>query len=220
MNSNVTGLEQLQVSFFSNFFDNEPLVRTLKDVPELAASEDMKRLTDSIRCYYAEANSEASSADKAMKAKEQVKKLKQKLFSFLTDVVCENGKKREHIVRFLPIVGFDVDHLTPSRTLDLVKRLSQDEHIVFAQPSCSRTGVHFLVRTDTDEWLNKLWDHKNVKPYEFVWNAAREYVEETFGIVVDKNCGNPEHILAINADKATYFNKNATPLDIDTNGYV
>lgn len=220
MNSNVTGLEQLQVSFFSNFFDNEPLVRTLKDVPELAASEDMKRLTDSIRCYYAEANSEASSADKAMKAKEQVKKLKQKLFSFLTDVVCENGKKREHIVRFLPIVGFDVDHLTPSKTLDLVKRLSQDEHIVFAQPSCSRTGVHFLVRTDTDEWLNKLWDHKNVKPYEFVWNAAREYVEETFGIVVDKNCGNPEHILAINADKETYFNKNATPLDIDTNGYV
>ena len=220
MNSSITALGELKVSFFSSFFDNEPLVRTLKEVTELANSDEMKRRTDSIRNLYTVANSESTPAATAMKAKDERNRQKQKLYSLLTDVVCEHGKKREHIVRFLPIMGFDVDHQIPSVVEGIIDKLSKNEHIVFAQPSCSRTGLHFLVRTDAEQWLNDQWDGKNINPYKYVWNAARDYVEETFGVVVDKNCGNPEQIIAINADVLTYFNENAIPLHIDTDGYV
>lgn len=220
MNNKVNGLGNQKVSFLSNFFDNEPHLRSLKEVTELAQSDDMKRLTDEIRHLHAIANDENTPANVAMNAKNNRQKLKQNLYSFLTDVVCEHGKKREHIVRFLPLLGFDVDHLDSSAVETLVNQLVQNEHVVFAQPSCSRLGVHFILYTDTDGWLNSLWDGKNVKPYEFVWNAARDYVEKIFGIVVDKKCCNPEHILAINADVWTHFNENATPLHIDTHGFV
>ncbi|MDY4732557.1 MAG: BT4734/BF3469 family protein, partial [Prevotella sp.] len=206
----------LQVSLFASFFDNEPVSRRLEDVVGLARSEQMERLTLDIRHLRAYAANAATPVEQAIVAKNKADKMKRQLPSFLTNVYCEHGKMRRHVVRFLPLMGFDVDHITEQEVNALMKSLQTDPHVVMAEPSCSRKGVHFVILTDADAWLNQQWDGKDLRPHDFVWQQAKAYVEGTLAVVVDDKCKNPEHIFAICHDQVIHFNPQATALHIDT----
>ena len=210
----------IPISLFSGFFDNEPMGRALKEVVELATSENCKKQTEEIRRLRALKHNPSTKIGEAMKAKEDAMKMKKKLSSFLTNVYCEYGKKREHVKHFLPMLGFDVDHISEAEVIQLMEQLKADEHVVFAEPSCSRQGVHCAFRTDTDAWLNAHWDGKDTGPYNFVWQQAKDYMEGTFHVEVDEACKNLEHIFAINYDELIYFNAAAKPLPIDTASYA
>lgn len=216
----MTKILNLQVSLFSGFYDNEPVGRQLKEVVDLATSDNIRKQTEEIRRLRALANSPSTDIEKAMKAKEDAIKMKKKLSSFLTNVYCEYGKKREHVKHFLPMLGFDVDHISEAEVVHLMEQLKADEHVIFAEPSCSRQGVHFVIRTEADTWLNARWDGKDTGPYNFVWQQAKAYVEETFNVKVDEACKNLEHIFAINYDELIYFNAEAKSLPIDTASYA
>lgn len=208
------------VSFFANFFDNEPIARALKDVVNLAMSEYITKLTLEIRRLRAIAKDKDTPIDQALEAKNKADKLKKSLPSFLTDVYCEHGKKRSDIKSFLPFIGFDVDYITEEEVVALMEQLEGNPHVVIAEPSCSRTGVHFMVMMDAADWLNQKWDGKNIKPYEFVWNKAKEYVEGAFNIAIDVKCMNPEHIFGICFDEMVHYKENPVVLHIDTSKYV
>ena len=194
--------------------------RALKEVVELATSENCKKQTEEIRRLLALAHSPSTKIGEAMKAKEEAKKMKMKLTSFLTNVYCEHGKKRVNVKHFLPMIGFDVDHISEAEVIQLMEQLKADEHVVFAEPSCSRQGVHCAFRTDTDAWLNERWDGKDTGPYNFVWQQAKDYMEGTFNVEVDEACKNLEHIFAISYDELIHFNTAAKPLPIDTESYA
>ena len=213
-------MSEITVSLFSGFYDNEPVGRQLKEVVDLATSDNIRKQTEEIRRLRALANSPSTEIGEAMKAKEDAAKMKKKLSSFLTNVYCEYGKKREHVKHFLPMLGFDVDHISEAEVVHLMEQLKADEHVIFAEPSCSRQGVHFVIRTEADTWLNARWDGKDTNPYAFVWQQARAYVEETFNVKVDEACKNLEHIFAINYDELIYFNAEAKSLPIDTASYA
>ena len=210
------GMMNLTVSLFGNFYDNEPTFRCLTDVVALAKSEQMERLTLNIRQLRAYAANAATPVAQAIEAKNRADKLKQQLPSFLSNVYCEHGKMRKHIVRFLPMAGFDVDHISEQEVLTLMERLKADPHVVMAQPSCSRRGVHFVIRHDADQWLNSLWNGSDLQPYYCVWQQARAYVQTTFKVTVDDKCKNPEHIFGICHDEVIHFAPEATALHIDT----
>lgn len=210
------GMMNLTVSLFGNFYDNEPTFRCLTDVVALAKSEQMERLTLNIRQLRAYAANAATPVAQAIEAKNRADKLKQQLPSFLSNVYCEHGKMRKHIVRFLPMAGFDVDHISEQEVLTLMERLKADPHVVMAQPSCSRRGVHFVIRHDADQWLNSLWNGSDLQPYYCVWQQARAYVQTTFNVTVDDKCKNPEHIFGICHDEVIHFAPEATALHIDT----
>lgn len=210
----------LQVSLFSGFYDNEPVGRQLKEVVDLATSENCKLQTEEIRRLRALANSPSTEIGEAMKDKKKAITMKKDLPSFLTNVYCEHGKKRVNVKHFLPMLGFDVDHISEAEVVQLMEQLKADEHVIFAEPSCSRQGVHFVIRTETDTWLNARWDGKDTGPYAFVWQQARAYVEETFNVEVDEACKNLEHIFAISYDELIYFNAEAKSLPIDTASYA
>ena len=194
--------------------------RALKEVVELATSENCKKQTEEIRRLLALKHNPSTKIGEAMKAKEMAKKMKMNLPSFLTNVYCEHGKKRINVKHFLPMIGFDVDHISEAEVIQLMEQLKADEHVIFAEPSCSRQGVHCAFRTDTDTWLNERWDGKDTGPYNFVWQQAKDYMEGTFNVEVDEACKNLEHIFAINYDELIYFNAAAKPLPIDTASYV
>lgn len=208
------------VSFFASFFDNQPIGRALKDVVSLAISESVKRLTLEIRRLRGIANNSNTPIEQVIAAKNQADKLKKNLPSFLTDVYCKHGKKRSDIISFLPFVGFDVDHITEEETEALMELLKADPHVCIAEPSCSRMGVHFMIMTDAADWLNEKWDGKNIKPYEFVWTQAKEYVEGAFNVEIDAKCMNPEHIFGICYDELIHYKENPVALHIDTSKYV
>lgn len=208
------------VSFFASFFDNEPIGRALKDVVNLAMSESIKKLTLEIRRLRVIAKDKDTPIDQALEAKNKADKLKKSLPSFLTDVYCEHGKKRSDIIGFLPFIGFDVDHITEEEVMTLMEQLNANPHVPIAEPSCSRTGVHFMIFIDAADWLNQKWDGKNIKPYEYVWNKAKEYVESTFNIAIDVKCMNPEHIFGICFDEMVHYKENPVALHIDTSKYV
>lgn len=211
---------EIIVSFFANFFDNEPIDRALKDVVSLAMSESIKKLTLEIRRLRGIANNSNTPIDQAIEAKNKADKLKKQLPSFLTDVYCKHGKKRSDIINFVPFVGFDVDHIEEEETEALMELLKADPYVCIAEPSCSRMGVHFMIMTDAADWLNLKWDGKNIKPYEFVWTQAKEYVEGAFGIEIDTKCMNPEHIFGICYDELIHYKENPVALHIDTTKYV
>ena len=158
----------IPISLFSSFYDNEPVGRQLKEVVDLATSDNIRKQTEEIRRLRALANSPSTEIGEAMKDKEDAIKMKKKLSSFLTNVYCEYGKKREHVKHFLPMLGFDVDHISEAEVVHLMEQLKADEHVIFAEPSCSRQGVHFVIRTEADTWLNARWDGKETGPYNFV----------------------------------------------------
>lgn len=208
------------VSLVASFYDNQPINRSLMDVVSLAMSESVKKLTQEIRHFRGIANDKNAPVEQVMEAKNKADKLKKKLPSFLTDVYCEHGKKRSDIVCFLPFVGFDVDHITEEETEALMELLMADPHVVIAEPSCSRMGVHFVILMDAADWLNQKWDGKNIKPYEYVWNKAKEYVEGAFNVEIDAKCMNPEHIFGICYDELIHYKENPVALHIDTSKYV
>jgi len=208
------------VSFFASFYDNEPIGRSLKNVINLALSEPVKRLTLEIRHLRGIANDETTPIEKALDAKNKADKQKKGLPSFMTNVVCEHGKTRKDITLFLPFIGFDVDHITEERVIKLMQALKVNQHVVIAEPSCSRTGVHFVIMMDAAAWLNDRWDGKDTKPYDFVWNQAKTYVERTFCVDVDEKCKNPEHIFGICYDELVHYKEKAVALHINTAKYV
>ena len=110
----------IQVSLFSGFYDNEPVGRQLKEVVDLATSDNIRKQTEEIRRLRALANSPSTEIGEAMKAKEEAKKMKMKLTSFLTNVYCEHGKKRVNVKHFLPMIGFDVDHISEAEVIQLM----------------------------------------------------------------------------------------------------
>lgn len=209
-----------KVSCLANFYDNEPIGRALKDIVGLATSEAVKKLTLDIRHLRSIANNSNTPIVQALDAKKKADNLKKNLPSFLTDVYCEHGKKRSDISSFQPFIGFDVDHITEQDTEALMELLKADPHIPIAEPSCSRTGVHFIVLIDAADWLNQMWDGKDIDPYKYVWNLAKDYVEGTYNVDVDVKCMNPEHIFGICFDELVHYKENPEPLHIDTNAYV
>lgn len=218
-NSEQTNVADIQISLYTSFYCNEPMVRKIREIGELAKSDGLRLQTDGIRQLLKVANDEATPVDKAVKAKEDAKKQKQKLPAFLTNVYCENGKKRSDIKHFLPFMGFDVDHISEERVKELMMWFMLDPHVVMAEPSVSDLGVHFVIRVDSDEWLTSQWDGKDIRPYEYVYAQAKEYVESAFNVEVDLKCKNPEHVFGICYDDDFYFNGDAVALHIDTADY-
>ena len=86
-------ISKMTVSLFSGFYDNEPVGRQLKEVVDLATSDNIRKQTEEIRRLRALANSPSTDIEKAMKAKEDAMKMKKKLSSFLTNVYCEYGEE-------------------------------------------------------------------------------------------------------------------------------
>lgn len=217
--ADVANVADVHISLYTSFYCNDPMYRKIREIAELAKSDAVKSQTENYRQLLQTAENEATAVDKAVRAKEDAKKVKQKLPAFLTNVYCENGKKRSDIKHFLPFVGFDVDHISKERVRELMMWLLLNPHVVMAEPSVSGLGVHFVIRVDSDEWLNGQWDGKDIQPYEYVYAQAKAYVESTFLVEVDMKCKNPEHVFGICYDDDFYFNADAVALHIDTTSY-
>lgn len=214
-----SNLENIRVSIFNGCFSNEPMTRKLSDVATLALSEDIKARTNEVRRLKTMADDQTIDISNSLQAKTKADNMKKSMPTFLTNVFCEHGKKRADIVKFLPFIGFDVDHITEEKAKELMAEISMDKHTVMVERSVSGRGIHFLVFHDADEWLNGKWDGKDIKPYEYVYNKVRDWVKETFEVEVDEKCKNPEHVFGICYDESFYFNEEAEPLHIDTSVY-
>lgn len=207
------------VVVYTSFYDNEPIRMKLREVMDIIESEDLKQKTDVIRKNRAMAKDENANIVLRMNAKRVADKVKQQTPSIMSNVLCEGGKKRQHIKQFLPIIGFDCDHISTERTLELIEKLKQNPHMVFAQPSSSRHGLHGMMLIDCDGWLNDNWDGKHTDAFDYVWEQCRQYIEELIGEKIDEKCKNPEHIFGICADDASFFNADAVPYNVDLSGF-
>lgn len=211
--------EELKFSVLSSFYDKEPVDMTLGDVMDLIRSESLVSLTEQIRNLRVFSEDPAQKSTARLNAKSVATSFKQKLPSMLTNVFCRGGKTRSNIVHFMPALGFDIDHLSTERTLELMEVLRQDPHVLFAEPSCSRQGLHTLISIDCADWLNHLWDKKDIKPFHFVVSRVQEYVEKLLGEPCDKKCSNPERIFGICADEKAFYHPQAAPFHVDVSAY-
>lgn len=207
------------VVVYTTFYDNEPIRMKMREVMDIIESDDLRQKTKVIRDNRAVANDEKASIVFRIKAKQVADKVKHQTPSIMTNVLCEGGKKRQHIKQFLPIIGFDIDDISTERTLELVEKLKQNPHMVFVQPSSSRHGLHGMMLIDCDGWLNDHWDGKHTDAFDYVWEQCRQYIEDLLGVKIDAKCKNPEHIFGLCADEASFFNADADPKHIDLSGF-
>lgn len=212
-------LSDIKVSLLENFFGKEPILCLFSGIGGLVFADDLKATTIAIRNLRAVADDEAQSTAIRLKAKCDAVKKKQQTPVLFTNVLLEHGKKRKDIQCFLPLLGFDVDHISPERVEEAMDILRKDEHVAFAQPSSSRKGIHGVLYVDTAQFLNEQWESGHADAFAFVWEKMREYVETLIGEKLDEACKNPERGFALCYDDLTIFNPDATPLHIDTSDY-
>lgn len=212
-------LSDIKVSVLENFFGKEPIACLFSGIGGLAFTEELKATTIAIRNLRAVADDEEQSPAIRLKAKSDADKKKQQTPVIFTNAFLEHGKKRKDIQFFLPLMGFDVDHISPERVVEVMDILRKNEHVAFAQPSSSRKGIHGVLYVDTAQFLNEQWDGSHADAFTFVWEKMRTYVEELIGEKIDEACKNPERSFALCYDELTFFNPDATPLHIDTSDF-
>lgn len=213
-------LKDSKLSCLTNFYDKEPMYITIEQLLECVSTPRLKALTDQIRNNRAIANDETKPIAEREKAKIAADNAKRQTPAVLANVLCENGKERKNIIRFTGLIGIDVDHISEDKVLRLIEQMKKYVYVPFAQPSSSRSGFHFFVYVDCAEWLNQLWDGKDVKPFNFVYDNVKHLVEEEFGVTTDDKCRNAERVFALCCDEATHLNVNAEPLHIDVSQYA
>lgn len=213
-------IKESKLSYMTKFFDKEPMCITVEQLLECTSTARLKALTEQIRKLRAIVNDETKSPEERERAKITADNAKRQTPTVLANVVCEGGKERKNIIRFTGLIGIDIDHISEDETLRLVMLLKQCPHVVFVQPSSSRKGLHIFFHIDCAEWLNQLWDGKDVKPFNFVYDNVKEYVEEKYDVTTDDKCRNAERVFALCYDEETYLNVNAEPLHIDVSQYA
>lgn len=209
-----------KLSYMTKFFDNGPIWIKVQQLLEYSTTSRVKALTEYIRECRAKANDETIPPEERDNMKVAADNAKKQTPAVHANVLCEGGKNRKHIINFTGLIGIDVDHISEEEVLRLVEQLKSCPHVVFVQPSSSRRGLHILVYIDCAEWLNQLWDGKDVKPFNFVYDNVKKYVEDKYGVTTDDKCRNPEHVFALCYDEVTYQNVNAEPLHIDVSQYA
>lgn len=212
-------LSDTKVSVLENFFGKEPIACLFSAIGKVVFADTLKATTTAIRNLRAVANDEEQSPAIRLKAKSDADKKKQQTPVIFTNAFLEYGKKRKDIQYFLPLLGFDVDHISPERVVEVMNILRNNEHVAFAQPSSSRRGIHGVLYADTAQFLNDHWDGSHADAFAFVWEKMRTYVEDVIGEKIDEACKNPERSFALCYDELTFINPDAAPWHIDTSDY-
>ncbi len=212
-------LDSLKISILESFFSKEPICCLFSGIGAFTLDEGLRSTTESIRRLRAIADDESQSLVMRLNAKKEADKQKQQTPIIFPNVFLEHGKQRKDIKCFLPLIGFDIDHIAKSNVVKAMSILRNDMHVAFAEPSCSGMGIHGILYVDTADFLNANWDGSHADAYNFVWEKMRVYVEELLGEKIDEACKNPERGFALCYDELAFFNPDAEPLHIDTSGY-
>lgn len=214
-----TEIRTIKVSTTKRFRDNKPITMLFNGIGGLCLEDSLRNVTEDIRRFRSIQADENQPEDVRNDAKKAADALKEELPMVFPTLLFEGGKTRKHIKQFLPLMWFDIDHISVEQVEQFMCQLKKNPHIVFVQPSCSGEGIHGILYVDTADFLNEHWDGSDTRAFNFVWDKMNEYVENHLHEKIDIKCKKPEQGLALCYDELTYMNLDAEPLHIDVSNF-
>ena len=216
---------QLRLTYFSNFYDTDPVPMTLADVVDIVRHDQgLEQLTASYRQLHGKASDPQLGGSERKRAKDRADKAKRSFPAVIATAICEGGKETSSIQSLQPMVAADIDHLTPGQMTALRAVIQADPHVCFDAPSPSGNGRRIFIPIGGFDAVRSLWDKAQTDSarlhvFRHMWNQVAEYATTHWGVELDACCAKPAQIYSIAHDASAYYAPDAQPLPIDMSGY-
>ena len=132
-------------------------------------------------------------------------KAKASLPAFMVSASTNGGQKAADVMSHTGLLQLDIDAVGADEAPDLRDRIGDDRHIVAAWISPSGDGVKGIVRIPPD-----------VARHKAAFEAAADYMRETFAVEIDAQCSNVNRLFFVSHDPELVTNWEAVVLEVPT----
>ena len=177
-------------SIFKSYTDQTPMSVTWEEIFQMISSEYLRENTEKYRYYLQQG------------MKKEADKIKKASYGFTPAVVCEGGRKAEHIVALTGFSMADFDHLPPDDLSRCMALLDADPYAFLAYITISGNGIRIIFRVD------------NIDHYAEAYRQGNEYFAKLIGHAYDAQCKNPARLSGMCYDAQALFHPEAKSLHI------
>ena len=130
-------------------------------------------------------------------------KAKGKLPAFMLSATTAGGSKAGDVKAHTGLLQIDIDAVGAVEAPDLRDRIGDDRHILAAWVSPSADGVKAIMRVPAD-----------VARHKASFDAASDYMRETFAVEIDAQCSNVNRLCYVSHDPELVINPQAATLEV------
>jgi hypothetical protein len=130
-------------------------------------------------------------------------KAKGKLPAFSLSATTAGGNKTGDVKAHTGLLQIDIDGVGAVEAPDLRDRIGDDRHILAAWVSPSGDGVKAIMRIPAD-----------VARHKASFEAATDYMKETFAVEIDQQCSNVNRLCYVSHDPELVINPQAATLEV------
>jgi hypothetical protein len=130
-------------------------------------------------------------------------KAKGKLPAFMLSATTAGGNKAGDVKGHTGLLQIDIDGVGAVEAPDLRDRIGDDRHILAAWVSPSADGVKAIMRIPAD-----------VARHKASFEAATDYMRETFAVEIDRACSNLNRLCYVSHDPELVINPQAATLEV------
>ncbi len=139
----------------------------------------------------------------ALYGSDEFNKRKRALPAFMLSATTNSGHKAADVKQHSGLLQLDVDHVGAEHAGSMRDRLGEDRHILAAWISPSGTGIKAIMRIAAD-----------VEQHKAAFEAAAEYMRESYGLAIDKACKDVCRLCYVSHDPEIVTNAEASPLEV------
>lgn len=133
----------------------------------------------------------------------KAERLKKSLPCCMLSCSTNGGKKRGDVTSHSGLLQFDIDSVGTEHADNLRDRIGEDRHVLASWVSPSGDGVKGIVLIPSD-----------VAQHKASFEAAADYLHETYGVAVDSACSNVNRLCYVSYDPEIVFNEQAVVLPV------
>jgi len=138
--------------------------------------------------------------------------------SFVSSVLLYEGKGHRNIIGLTDLCYMDIDHLNEEQINEVMKSLSEDEHVVLAFRSMSGKGIHFFVKyrfkNMEQPQITTMSPKRMVETYFAVFNTLSLQYTNILHLSIDESGRNAVQSSNISYDEELYYNPQAIPYSL------
>jgi hypothetical protein len=134
---------------------------------------------------------------------DEFSKSKRTLPAFMLSATTNSGHKAADVKQHSGLLQLDVDHVGAEHAGSMRDLLGEDRHILAAWISPSGTGIKAIMRIPAD-----------VEQHKAAFEAAAEYMRESYGLAIDKACKDVCRLCFVSHDPDLVMNPDAVELQV------
>ena len=187
-----------EITYFSSLTDTEPKRVSWEHVAEMIRSTQFEKLCCEYRNLLSLYHLAKDNGDKDRERhlKSQLASLKQQLPAIMPQAIVKDGKAADDIIRLMPFMMVDLDHIPPERMEVVEKTVKDCEYVRLAYRTISGQGLRAIV---------KMEDEVTKENFNDAWLSATELLKDLTGVDYDTRCGNINRLSGLACDPRAVY---------------